>query len=129
MGNGVCLVMKKGSSSSPIWQLKKWELLPPLSFLTTKPINLDLLNLHYGPTYQPHYRTQGCVVRENNILIMDTLVPLQTYFNVNESFRWCTSVYLNLFHWPIEKNSGNRNGVCRYIQASKPRFFFHFVDK
>ena len=25
---------------------------------------------------------------------------------------WRTSVYLNLFHWSMGKNSGNRNGVC-----------------
>jgi hypothetical protein len=30
---------------------------------------------------------------------------------------WRTSVYLTLFHWPMGKNSGNRNGVCRYLQA------------
>jgi hypothetical protein len=50
-------------SDSPIWQLKKRELLLPLSTLITKPIKLDLSNLHYGP----HYETQGCVIRENNI--------------------------------------------------------------
>ena len=63
LGNGVCLIMKKVPSDSPIWQLKKRELLLPLSFLITKPLNLDLSNLHYGP----HYRAQGCVIRENNI--------------------------------------------------------------
>ena len=48
-GNGVCLIMKKAPFDSPIWQLKKRELLLPLSFQITKPIKLDLLNLHYGP--------------------------------------------------------------------------------
>ena len=121
LGNGVCLIMKKAPSDSPIWQLKKRELLLPLSFLITKPIKLDLSNLHYGPHYEPHYRTQGCVIRENNITapitnpIKDTLVPLRTNFNANGSVRWRTSVYLNLFHWPMGKNSGNRNGVCRYV--------------
>ena len=67
LGNGVCLIMKKAPSDSPIWQLKKRELLLPLSFLITKPLKLDLSNLHYGPHYKPHYRTQGCVIRENNI--------------------------------------------------------------
>ena len=88
LGNGVCLIMKKAPSDSPIWQLKKRELFLPLSFLITKPIKLDLSNLHYGPHYEPHYRTQGCVIRENNITapimnlikdpIKDTLVPLPT---------------------------------------------------
>ena len=63
LGNGLCLIMKKAPSDIPIWQLKKRELLLPLSFLITKPLKLDLSNLHY----QPHYRTQGCVIRENNI--------------------------------------------------------------
>jgi hypothetical protein len=31
LGNGVCLIMKKAPSDSPIWQLKKRELLIPLS--------------------------------------------------------------------------------------------------
>ena len=31
--------------------------------------------------------------------------------------RWRTSVYLNLFHWPMGKYSGNRNGVCRYVRV------------
>ena len=105
--------MKKAPSDSPIWQLKKRELLLPLSFLITKPIKLDLSNLHYGSHYKPHYRTQGCVIRENNITapitnpikdpIKDTLVPLQTNFNANGFVRWRTSVYLNLFHWPMGK--------------------------
>ena len=30
LGNGVCLIMKKAPSDSPIWQLKKRELLLPL---------------------------------------------------------------------------------------------------
>ena len=67
LGNGVCLIMKKAPSDSPIWQLKKRELLLPLSFLITKPLKFDLSNLHYGPHHKPHYRTQGCVIRENNI--------------------------------------------------------------
>ena len=41
----------------------------------------------------------------------DTLVPLRTNFNANRSVRWHTSVYSNLFHWPIRKNSGKHNGV------------------
>ena len=57
------LIMKKAPSDSPIWQLKKREMLLPISFLITKPIKLDLANLHYGPHYKPHYRTQGCVIR------------------------------------------------------------------
>ena len=119
--------MKKAPSDSPIWQLKKRELLLPLSFLITKPIKLDLSNLHQGPHYEPHYRTQGCVIRENNITapiknsikdpIKDTLVPLRTNFNANGSVRWRTYVYLNLFRWPMGKNSGNGNGVCRYVRA------------
>jgi hypothetical protein len=47
---------------------------------------------------------------------MDTLVPLRTNFNANGSVRLRTSVYLNLFHWPMGKNSGNSNGVCRYVR-------------
>ena len=39
--NGVCLIMQKAPSDRPIWQLKKRELLLPLSSLTTKPIKLD----------------------------------------------------------------------------------------
>ena len=46
--------------------------------------------------------------------IKDTLVPLQTNFDANGSVRWRTSVYLNLFHWSMGKNSGNRNGVGRH---------------
>ena len=105
--------MKKGPSDSRIWQLKKRELLLPLSFLITKPIKLDLSNLHYKPHYKPRYRTQGCVIRENNITapitnpikdpIKDTLVSLQTNFNANGSVRWRTSAYLNLFHWQMGK--------------------------
>ena len=41
LGNGMCLIMKKAPSDSPIWQLKKREFLLPLSFLITKPIKLD----------------------------------------------------------------------------------------
>ena len=33
----------------------------------------------------------------------------------NGSVRLCASVYSNLFHYPMEKNSGNHNGVCRYV--------------
>ena len=47
--------------------------------------------------------------------IKDALVPLQTNFNANGSVRWSTSVYLNLFHWPMGKNSGNCNGAFRYV--------------
>ena len=49
--------------------------------------------------------------------VKGTLVPSRTNFNVNGSVRWRTSLYLNLFHWPMGKNSGNGNGVCRYVQA------------
>ena len=49
--------------------------------------------------------------------IKDTLVPLPTNFNANGSVRWLTSVFLNLFHWPMGKNSGNCNGVCRYVPS------------
>ena len=59
--------MKKAPSDSPIWQLKKMELLLPLPYLITKPTQLDLSNLHFRPRFEPHYRTQGCVIRENNI--------------------------------------------------------------
>ena len=125
---------EKGAIYSPIWQLKKRELLLPLSFLIIKPLKLDLSNLHYGP----HYEAQGCVIRENSITalirnpikdpIKDTLVPLRTNFNANGSVRWRTSLYLNLFHWPMGKNSGNGNGVCRYVRA-QPTFenFLYFT--
>ena len=63
IGQWVFLIMKKAPSDSLIWQLKKRELLLTLYFLITKPIKLDLSNLHY----RPHYKTQGCVIRENNI--------------------------------------------------------------
>ena len=102
LGNGVCLIIKKAPSDSPIWQLKKRELLLPLSFLITKPIKLDLSNLHYGPHYEPHYRTQGCVIRENNITAPITN-PIKDTFNANGFVRWRTSVYSNLFHWPLGK--------------------------
>ena len=49
--------------------------------------------------------------------VKDTLVPLRTNFNTNGSVRWHTSLYLNLFHWPMGKNYGNGNGVCRYVRA------------
>ena len=111
--------MKEKPSGSPFWQLKKRKLLLTLSSLITKPIKLDLSNLHYGL----HYEKQSCVIRDDNITapimnpIKDTLVPLLTTFNANGSVRWRTSVYLNLFHWSMGNNSGNRNGVCRYVQA------------
>ena len=54
-GNGVCLIMKKPPPDSLICQLKKRELLLPLCFLITKPIKLELSNLHYRPHYEPHY--------------------------------------------------------------------------
>ena len=123
LGNGSFLIMKKAPSDSPVWQLKKRELLLPLSFLITKPLKLDLSNLHYGPHYKPHYRTKGCVIRDNNITapitnpIKDILVPFQTNFSANGSVRWNTSAYLNLFRWPMGKNSGNSNGICRYVPA------------
>ena len=59
--------LEKAPSDSPILHLKKRELLVPLSFLIAKPIKLDLSNLHYGPLYNPRYRTQCCVIRENKI--------------------------------------------------------------
>ena len=37
-----CLIIEKAPSDSPIWQLKKRELLLPLSFLITKPILISL---------------------------------------------------------------------------------------
>ena len=109
-------------------------MLIPLSFLITKPIKLNLLNLNYGPHHEPHYRTQGCVIRENNITapitnpIKDTLVLLRTSFNANGFVRWCTSVYLNLFHWAMGKNFGNRNGVCRYVRATYLECSFFLID-
>ncbi len=51
--------MKKAPSDSPVWQLKKRGLLIPLSYLITKPIQLDLSNLHYGPHFEPHYHYQN----------------------------------------------------------------------
>ena len=50
------------------------------------------------------------MIRENSITapitnpMKDTLVPLRTNFNANGPVRWRTSVYLNLFHWPMGKN-------------------------
>ena len=107
------LIMKKALSDSPVWQLKKRELLLPLSFLIKKPIKLDSSNLHC----RPHYRTQGCVIREKTITApvrnptKDTLVPLQINFNANGSVRCSTTVYLNLFHWPMGKISGYRSSI------------------
>ena len=71
--NGVCLIMKKAPSDSPIWQLKKRELLLPLSFLITKPIKLDLSNLQYGP----HYRIQSCMILKKITLQSPLQTPLQ----------------------------------------------------
>ena len=125
--NGVCLIMKKLPSDGRIWQLKKRKLLNPLYFLIIETWNwkLDLSNFHYWSHYKPHYRTQGCRIRENNITtpfknpmldpIKDTLVPLRTKFNANGSVSLHTSVYLNLFHVLMGKNSCNCNGVCRYV--------------
>ena len=73
--------MKKAPSDSPIWQLKKRELLLPSPFLITKPLKFDLSNLHYRPHYKPHYRTQGCVIRENNITT-PLQNPLRTQFRI-----------------------------------------------
>ena len=82
--------MKEKPSGSPFWQLKKRKLLLTLSSLITKPIKLDLSNLHYGL----HYEKQSCVIRDDNITapimnpikdpskdpikdpIKDTLVPM-----------------------------------------------------
>ena len=57
---------------------------------------------------------------------MDTLVPLWTNFNANGFVRWHISVYLNLLHWPMGKDSGNPNGVCRYVRAMYFRGFDNF---
>ena len=92
LGNGVCLIMKKAPSDSPIWQLKKRELLLPLSFLITKPIKLDLSNLHYGPHYEPHYRTQGCVIRENNIT-----APIMNPINSQYFWKWTNANPMKIF--------------------------------
>ena len=96
---------EKAPSDIPIWPVNKRDLLLPISFLITKSIKLDLSNLHYGP----HYRSQGCLIRGNNITvpIKDTLVLLRTNFNANGSVRWRISIYLNLLHSPMGKNSGN----------------------
>ena len=107
-------VLSTGDLSRPILQLKKREVLLPLFSLITKPIKLDLSNLHYGPHWEPHHRTQGCLIRENSITN-----TIKDFFNVNGSVRWPTSVYSNLFHWTMGKNSGNPNGVCRYVPALK----------
>ena len=69
------------------------------------------------------------MIRENNITapitnpIKDTLVPLRTNFNANGSVRWRTSVYLNLFHWPMGENSVNRKGTSI---NDVPRFLAFF---
>ena len=81
LGNGVCLIMKKAPSDSPIGQLKKRELLLPSSSLITKPIKFDLSNLHYGP----HYETQGCVIRENNITAL-VMNPIKDPIKVMDQF-------------------------------------------
>ena len=61
-----------------------------------------------GGTFIPDSRVQPLIKNP----IKDTLVPLRTNFNANGSVRWRTSLYLNLFHWPMGKNSGNGKGVC-----------------
>ena len=111
LGNRVCLIMKRGHLTVPFGSSKR-EMLLSLSFLITKPNKSDLSNLHYGPRYEPHYRTRGCLIRENNITdpirntikdpIKDTLVPLRTNFNGNGSVRWRISVNLNLFYLPMQ---------------------------
>ena len=82
--NGVISIGQWGvfnHEKGAIWQThlaaQKEGVVTPLSFLITKPINLDLSNLHYGPHYKPHYRTQGCVIKENNITI-SLRTPLRT---------------------------------------------------
>ena len=85
--NGVFLIMKKRPSDSPIRQLKKRELLLPLSFLITKPLKSELSNLHYWP----HYRTQGCVIRENNIT-----TPLRTPLTPNRPLVHTSLTYQKL---------------------------------
>ena len=66
------------------------------------------------------------MIRENNYdpitnpikdPIKDTLVPLRNNFIANGSLRWRTSVCLNMLHWQMGKNSGNLNGVCRYVRT------------
>ena len=72
------------------------------------------------------------MIRDDNITapianpIKDNLVPLWTNFNANGFVRWHTSVYLNLFHWPMRKDSGNPNGVCGYVRAMYFRVFANF---
>ena len=64
------------------------------------------------------------MIRENNIttpLGTPLGTPLRTNYNANGSVRWRTFAYLNLFHWPMGKNSGNGNGVCRYVRARSVR--------
>ena len=70
------------------------------------------------PIYLPKNLTLYVNAPQCKIVILrgrTTLVPLGVNFNANGSVRWRTSAYLNLFHWPMGKNSGNRNGVCRYV--------------
>ena len=55
--NGVCLIMKKAPSDSPIWQLKKRELLLPLSFLIIKTYQVRLMKL---PLQIPLQNTRLC---------------------------------------------------------------------
>ena len=61
----------------------------------------------YYPIYpcHPHYIiTMGYgAVHKGRPQIFPYFIPL----------RWRTSVYSNLVHWPMGRNSGNRNGVCR----------------
>ena len=113
LGNGVCLIMKKAPSDSPIWQLKKRELLMPLSFQITKPLKLDLSNLPYRPHYKANYRTQGCVIRENNITTQ-LWTPLRTpithksvpaWLNLISSL-WCRIENVNIC-WFFTQNSQN----------------------
>ena len=40
---------------------------------------------------------------------------LKTVFEIHRGLRF--TVYLNLFLWPMEKNSGNGDVVCRYVRA------------
>ena len=86
--------MKKAPSDNPILQLKNHN---------NKPYKVRLIKPPLGPHYEPHCRTQGCLIRENNITdpitnsikdpIKYTLVPLRTNFNANGSKRWRTSLY------------------------------------
>ena len=87
-------------------KLIKPPLLTPLQTPLRNTRLRDKRKWHYNPITNP--------IKDP---VKDILVPLLTNFNANGSVRWRTSLYLNLFHWPMGKNSGNGNGVCRYVRA------------